>query len=147
MELAILNFVYFYNSHLWETGSRYGVLSKFEESKPGFVTGIIKGTYEHNGNFLWDIRCDSQELIYQLRIKIEDHNERYEKFGFDGIGSSQIEPDSVIKDVSRCRNWELCELVNDYSNILDSESNEYVMEKLFIKQYIDDFNKYINENF
>lgn len=134
-QIQVGAFVNFQNFHIWETAQKFGCLSKWELDHPGYVTGRVIGTYgpwDHvpNSKFHWDIYCDSTLLIGYLRRDSQlDEEGKYQKFGFRGSGSSQIEPEYISLDVVRNREWQLSILTNDFSGYQGLDPNECVWER------------------
>lgn len=160
--IKIGDFVWINHPHAWNTAKSLGVLSIEEMNREGFVKGQVIGTYGPVKNgYYWDIipDCWIAARFHVMKVlstysSIKTFN--YTIDGFDGekykeyvqsvipelsVGSCQLEPDRVFKDIERTRNWDIMKITNDFSELEKADPREYIIEKSIVDQAFEKYKK------
>lgn len=160
-EIKIGDFVWIDHPHAWKTANDLGVLSLAEMNREGFVKGQVIGTWGpvKDGHY-WDIIPDCWIAAKLHVMKVLNTYSSVKKFdyndGFDGekykkyvqgiipdlsVGSCQLNPDRVFKDVERTRNWGIMTVTGNFSELEKCDPREYIIEKAIVDQTFENYKK------
>ena len=162
--IQVGDFVFLEHPFAWGRGKDYGVLSPWEITNQGIITGQVIGTYgpwDHvpNSKLHWDIVPDTwiagrfhAMKVLGIYSKEKEFNYNNHFTGFDPeeykkyinsilpdiySGSCQIEPIRVCKDIRRTRNWKHMIVTNDFSDLEKCLPIEMIIEKEIVKGNIE----------